>query len=271
MKRKRLSTGFTLIELLVVIAIIAVLAALLLPAVGRAKQRAQLAQCLSNFRQLQVAWQMHASDHDDYAVSPPPTSGWAEFKISVAVGWYKPAWTQGRLSYEPNNFDNFDIGNLVNPERSAFGDYITTAGVYRCPGDRSTALWQGQSKFRVRSYNYNWEFSTLSSGKRFYGVRVDTVRSPSKSITFIEQHEDSLEHANFTLPSESSYGLFADIPGGRHGRTSAISFVDGHVETKKWTDPRTIPPVIGEYQKYSPGDFVNNPDIAWLAERRVKF
>ncbi len=269
MKRKRLSTGFTLIELLVVIAIIAVLASLLLPAVGRAKQRAQLAQCVSNFRQLQVAWQMYASDHDDYAVSPPPGIGWAEFKVSVAAGWDKPAWTQGRLSYEPNNFDNFDIGNLVKPECSAFGDYITTAGVYRCPGDRSTALWQGQPKLRVRSYNYSWEFSHLSSGRR-YGVRVDTVRNPSKTFTFIEQHEDSLEHAAFFLPTETAYGLFADIPGGRHGRTSAVGFVDGHVESKKWSDPRTIPPILGTYQKYSPGDFVNNPDLAWLSERRVR-
>ena len=279
-KTKTSEPGFTLIELLVVIAIIAVLAALLLPAVGRAKQRAQLAQCLSNFRQLQTAWQMYANDHEDYAVQAPPSVGWEERMVSVEAGWHKPSWTQGKLSYEPNNFNNFNTENLVNPKYSAFAEYIKSAGVYRCPADRSMALWQGQPKLRVRSYNYNWEFARGEGNINdpehaglgaINSVRVYRVRSPSKSITFIEEHEDSLTYPGFYLPSETSYGLFADIPGGRHGRTSAVGFVDGHVEAKKWTDPRTIPPVLGKSQHYSQEALVNNPDIAWLAERRVRF
>ena len=130
----------------------------------------------------------------------------------------------------------------------------------------------------VRSYSYNWEYTGGEPGTGgrngqtgLTNVRVYRVRNPSQTLTFIEQHEDSLGHPSFVLPTESSYGWFSDIPGGRHGRSSAIAFVDGHVETKKWTDPRTIPPVLGKLQYYSAGVLVNNADLAWLAERRVRF
>jgi prepilin-type N-terminal cleavage/methylation domain-containing protein/prepilin-type processing-associated H-X9-DG protein len=265
--------GFTLIELLVVIAIIAVLAALLLPAAGRAQERARLAQCVSNFRQLSLAWQMYASDNQD----EPPWSSWIGAEDWVERGMRAPPWVLGQLSYEPNNLDNFRTDYLVNPKYSALAPYLQTASVYKCPSDRSTALMNGRLLPRVRSYSYNVDWGIGESMERAGGAtaqRVFTyrVKNASSAVTFIEQHEDSLWYGWFHLPTEiGQLGLISDIPAGRHNRACAIAFADGHVETKRWTDPRTVPPVLGRAQSYPRGTLTDNPDIAWLAERRVKF
>jgi prepilin-type N-terminal cleavage/methylation domain-containing protein/prepilin-type processing-associated H-X9-DG protein len=268
-------TAFTLIELLVVIAIISVLAALLLPAAGRAKERARLAQCVSNFRQLSLAWQLYASDSND---EPPwaPALGWEGF----AEAGTRLAWTLGQLSYEPNNWDNFRTDYLLNPKYSALAPYLQTASVYKCPSDRSTALMHGKRLPRVRSYSYNSEWgegeprSPGEGGDVFSGrpIRIHRIRNASSAVTFIEQHEDSLGHAWFHVPRQiGQLGLISDIPAGRHNGACAIAFADGHVETKRWTDPRTVPPVLGRAQSYPRGTLTDNPDIAWLAERHVKF
>jgi len=262
-----------LIELLVVIAIIAVLAALLLPALGRAKERARLAQCLNNFRQLQSAWQMYALDNDD---EPPwaPALGWEGM---VEEGTRFPAWTQGQLSYAPNHWDNFRTDYLLNPKYSALAPYIQVASVYKCPSDRSTALMNGRVMPRVRSYSYNadWGFWEPGEGAgRVSASRIFTyrVRNPSAAATFIEQHEDSLAYGWFMFPTETvRLGLISDIPAGRHNRACAIAFADGHVESKRWTDSGTLPPVLGREQTYTQDAVANNADLAWLAERHVRF
>jgi prepilin-type processing-associated H-X9-DG protein len=191
---------------------------------------------------------------------------------------------RGELSYEPNNWDNFNTDLLLNPQHADFAPYIATASVYKCPADRSTALWNGQPRPRVRSYSYNLDFSYGSGLADNFGGRGGVgndhsvvtyrIQSPSKSITFIEQHEDTLGKPYFLLPrsgNEGPGGLFADIPAGRHGRACAVAFADGHVEARKWLDPRTVPPVLGRYQRYSPEALANNPDIDWLIAHRVVY
>lgn len=266
-------TGFTLIELLVVIAIIAVLASLLLPALSRAKERGRLAQCVNNFKQLQLAWQMYADDNADEA----PWCGaldWVDW-IRAGDGW--PVAILGTLSYAPDNPDNFNTDYLLNPKYSALANYVHSAKLYKCPSDRSTALRHGTPTPRVRSYSYNADWGNGSTGGwRLGHEKLYTAQKLSSAMTFIEQHEDSLGYDWFQLPWFANPQIrpgnwFGDIPAGRHNRACAVAFADGHVESHKWIDPRTIPPVLGKDQHYPQSAFADNPDLAWLAERHVKF
>lgn len=274
--------GFTLIELLVVIAIIAILAALLLPVIGRAHERARLAQCVNNFRQLQYAWQLYANDNADVAFQAYAVNDeYQRSKKQISSPWW---WVSGELSYQPNNFDNISVVNLIDPDRAAIGLYIQNAAIFKCPSDRSTALWHGKRFLRVRSYSYSSDWGLAAGqltgdplhqgGLNVSWQKIYTVRNLSTAITFIEQHEDSLGYPWFTLPIklERISDPRVDIPASRHNGNCAVAFADGHVESKKWVDPRTKVPVIGKNQQYLPsGALVGNPDIAWLSDGRVHY
>ena len=137
-KGSALKAGFTLIELLVVIAIIAILAAMLLPALSRAKLRAQGISCMSNLRQLQVAWVLYADDNQQRVVS----SGY--------VNPVEPtAWVNGWEDFNPGNPDNWDESTLKNPARARFAPYLQNVGVYKCPADRSAEIGRASCRERV--------------------------------------------------------------------------------------------------------------------------
>jgi hypothetical protein len=105
-------------------------------------------------------------------------------------GEYLPAWTVGFMSYAPDNSDNFNTELLLNPKYSAFANYIKAAAVYRCPSDRSTALWNERPRLRLRSYSYNRDFyATALTGANGF-VLASLVQKPSTAMTFIEEHED---------------------------------------------------------------------------------
>jgi len=266
------NAGFTLIELLIVIGIIAVLAGLLLPTLARAKEKARAIQCLSNKKQLQLAWSLYPVDHDDKLVphglnipSPPQPE----------LGLW---WAQGFLSYDGGNSENTNTMLLLDPKYAKLGPYSQSAALYKCPSDRSMVK-VGRNKMlpRVRSLS----MSAFSGGLGKCGLVPDPIRfgpqkftqivNPSSLFVFTDEHPDSLDFVSFWVEDrKSGAGLTSgsgSCPGSLHNGSATISFADGHVELHRWLDPRTKPPVT--YSQRLGFDFASsgNPDVRWLQER----
>src|SRR6267143_2921 len=147
--------GFTLIELLVVIVIIAILAGLLLPALSRAKAKAQAIVCLNNLRQLQLAWHFYAEDSQDRV---PPNYGWSALTDSPKL----PNWVGGIMVYETDPAhapwfpDATNTTLLLEDKPGRIGPYLKAPAVYKCPGDKSYIALDGVRHPRVRSYAMNY-------------------------------------------------------------------------------------------------------------------
>ncbi len=261
--------GFTLIELLVVIAIIAVLASMLLPALGRAKVKAQGIQCMNNHRQLLVAWRLYVDDNYDQLPH-------------VKHGPYE--WVGGWLDYVNSNRENWDPD--ANITKSILWPYSGKAlGIYKCPSDRSTVNVRGQTLPRVRSMSMlNWvggrgenrEMGWSGPEWRIYRKYSDmTDPGPARTFVFLDEREDSINDGMFVVdmtgfPDNPRALHIVDIPASYHGGSGGLSFADGHSELKPWRDPRTKPKlvkgVIIPYDNPSP----DNRDIVWLQERATR-
>lgn len=248
MRCKR-QAGFTLIELLVVISVIAILAAIILPALGGAKQKGYAIACLNNLRQLQVCWLMFVQDNDDHVP--------ANFSLNTNGAWRSTpdSWIGLSSAIHDTDASGIEQGLLFRY------DYNRQLAIYRCPADRSSVLdmsGQALGLLRLRSYSMNGAFGGRTNENQAVVNRLGALPDPSKIFVFIDEHEDSIDDAHFLVWPEPD-DRWVNMPTDRHSRGATLSFADGHAEKWKWRNPKNF---TGKPSYYKPAE--NEADLADL-------
>ena len=256
-----------------VIAIIAILAAMLLPALSKAKQKAQQVSCLNNFKQLTLGWTTYTVDNQDKLVSNDRfTSGQTPPTLS-------PYWCPGSMQVpvEAINVDYIKIGTLYPT--------LTSASIYHCPGDKTQLLAGGSRRDRVRSYSLSifmngndtspqLEVQAVAGNNPAFhnNHKSSTIYKPTDSIVFCEEGP-SLDDGQFgfqpNLSTDAGFSGWSwlNVPAFYHGSSTAFSFADGHGEMHRWQNGAVYNNFASLTYATSigvPDPTTDHADIAWL-------
>lgn len=221
----RHTSGFTITELMVVITIMAVLSAILLPALNKGRSRSQSISCLNNLRQLTMAWQMYGDDHNTLAANNYVNG----YKLGNLKQMSGESWCPGNALTDTTT-ENIRNGLLYR--------YIGSTGIYRCPADNSKVDdTAAEPILRTRSYKMSGSMNCTVIGNPTYQRPTELLSlQPERLFVFIDAHEDAMIDGHFTLPTlAEGYKMWIDMPSDRHDGAGNLSFADGHIERWRWT------------------------------------
>jgi prepilin-type N-terminal cleavage/methylation domain-containing protein/prepilin-type processing-associated H-X9-DG protein len=299
LKNNFISGGFTLIELLVVIAIIAILAAMLLPALTKAKQKAQAIQCMNNTRQIMLGWRMYADDNNDLLAPNdyPYTTPYATMSAATKAqhkNWVVGTMEQGLDAEDKAYVLGTGISELLDPN-SVLSPYLPNRNVYHCPADNYVDPYAGKV-VHVRSYSMNSAVGTLYSSTtamggsqpvpvgtpvgqgwlpgsgysgamtgywKTYGKMTSfTQPGPANTWVIIDENPRTINDGSMAISAVALPGktYLIDQPTGLHGSSGGMAFADGHAGVHKWQDTRTYTVLINGQGNALQQNSIQNPD-----------